>query len=105
MSKPWARSRSEYVSRMFGAIADHYDLMNWVMTMGQDQRWRRQAADAAALQPGGSALDVATGTGDLAVELAERVAPNGHVVGVDFSEPMLAIARRKFGHRVLPLDL
>src|SRR5579872_4523709 len=67
MSKPWIDSRSEYVSRMFGAIADHYDLMNWVMTMGQDQRWRRQAADAALLRPGGSALDVATGTGHLAV--------------------------------------
>lgn len=88
---------------MFGAIADQYDLMNWVMTMGQDQRWRRHAADAAALQPGNSALDVATGTGDLAIELAQRVAPDGHVTAVDFSEPMLAHARRKFDSRGLPI--
>jgi demethylmenaquinone methyltransferase/2-methoxy-6-polyprenyl-1,4-benzoquinol methylase len=88
-------STSEYVSRMFGAIADHYDLMNWVMTFGQDQRWRRQAADVATLVPGGSALDVATGTGDLAFELARRVGENGTVVGVDFSQPMLEIAQRK----------
>jgi demethylmenaquinone methyltransferase/2-methoxy-6-polyprenyl-1,4-benzoquinol methylase len=80
---------------MFGAIADHYDLMNWVMTFGQDQRWRRQAADVAALEPGASALDVATGTGDLAFELARRVGENGTVVGVDFSQPMLTIAQKK----------
>jgi demethylmenaquinone methyltransferase/2-methoxy-6-polyprenyl-1,4-benzoquinol methylase len=103
MDKPWANSRSEYVSRMFGAIADHYDVMNWVMTLGQDQRWRRQAADVAQLRPGFTALDVATGTGDLAIELAERVHPGGHVLGVDFAEPMLEIARRKFQSRGLAL--
>ena len=95
MSKPWATSRSQYVSRMFGAIADHYDLMNFVMTMGQDQRWRRQAAEVAALRPGDSALDVATGTGDLAFELVKRVSPLGQVVGIDFADPMLQLARRK----------
>lgn len=89
---------------MFGAIADRYDVMNWVMTMGQDQRWRRSAAEAAALQTGGRALDVATGTGDLAVELAERVGPGGEVVAMDFAEPMLLIARRKFSSRTLPIS-
>ena len=104
MSKPWAHSRSEYVSRMFGAIADHYDLMNWVMTLGQDQRWRRQAAEVANLSPGGQALDVATGTGDLAFELARRVRPDGHVLGVDFAEPMLDLARQKVVNRKLPVS-
>jgi demethylmenaquinone methyltransferase/2-methoxy-6-polyprenyl-1,4-benzoquinol methylase len=88
-------SRAEYVSRMFGAIADRYDLMNRVMTFGMDIRWRRQAADVAGLRPGDRALDVATGTGDLAFELARRVAPRGQVVGVDFSQPMLRLARIK----------
>jgi demethylmenaquinone methyltransferase/2-methoxy-6-polyprenyl-1,4-benzoquinol methylase len=88
---------------MFGAIADRYDLMNWVMTMGQDQRWRRHAAELATVKAGDVALDVATGTGDLAVELATRVAPNGHVVGMDFCEPMLDVARKKFAESSLPL--
>jgi demethylmenaquinone methyltransferase/2-methoxy-6-polyprenyl-1,4-benzoquinol methylase len=103
MSKPWATSRSQYVARMFGAIADHYDLMNWIMTVGQDQRWRRQAAEVAALQPGDSALDVATGTGDLAFELAKRVGLQGQVIGIDFAEPMLQLARRKSAQRQLQI--
>jgi len=95
MSQPWLNPQREYVSRMFGAIADHYDLMNWIMTLGQDQRWRRQAVDVSAIAPGDSALDVATGTGDLAFELARRVGSGGHVLGLDFAEPMLDIARKK----------
>lgn len=102
MSEPSITPQREYIARMFGAIADHYDLMNWVMTLGQDQRWRRDAAEVAGLRPGNLALDVATGTGDLAFELARQVQPGGAVVGVDFAEPMLEIARRKARHRGLP---
>lgn len=80
---------------MFDRIALVYDLMNSVMTAGLHHRWRARAADLAALSPGGSALDVACGTGDLAIELARRVGPSGRVVGSDFSEPMLERARRK----------
>src|SRR5579859_5915401 len=104
MSKPWVTSRSAYVSEMFGAIADRYDVMNFVMTMGQDQRWRRDAVEVAKVGPGDSVLDVATGTGDLAFELASRVAPKGHVIGVDFSEPMLLLARKKSAGRHLPVS-
>jgi demethylmenaquinone methyltransferase/2-methoxy-6-polyprenyl-1,4-benzoquinol methylase len=60
-------------------------------------RWRERAADLASLSPGGSALDVATGTGDLAVELKRRVGPAGTVIGSDFSEGMLDLARDKSG--------
>ena len=83
------------VRAMFDRIARVYDLMNSVMTAGLHHRWRERAADLAALKPGDSALDVASGTGDLAVELARRVGPQGTVVGSDFSEPMLDVARRK----------
>lgn len=83
------------VRAMFDRIARVYDVMNTVMTAGLHHRWRRRAADLAALRPGERALDVATGTGDLAVELASRVGPTGEVVGSDFSEAMLAQARRK----------
>jgi demethylmenaquinone methyltransferase / 2-methoxy-6-polyprenyl-1,4-benzoquinol methylase len=83
------------VRAMFDRIARVYDLMNSVMTAGLHHRWRERAADLAALAPGGRALDVACGTGDLAIELARRVGPAGTVVGSDFSEPMLDVARRK----------
>ncbi|HEV3311843.1 MAG TPA: ubiquinone/menaquinone biosynthesis methyltransferase [Chloroflexota bacterium] len=85
----------EQIAGMFDAISPRYDRMNRVMTFGQDVRWRRHAADAARLRSGDKALDVATGTGDLARELASRVSPGGEVVGVDIAESMLDIARRK----------
>jgi demethylmenaquinone methyltransferase/2-methoxy-6-polyprenyl-1,4-benzoquinol methylase len=69
--------------------------MNSLMTAGLHHRWRARAADRAALSPGDSALDVCCGTGDLALELAGRVGPSGSVIGCDFSEPMLDLAREK----------
>jgi demethylmenaquinone methyltransferase / 2-methoxy-6-polyprenyl-1,4-benzoquinol methylase len=80
------------VRAMFDRIAGVYDVMNSVMTAGMHHRWRRRAADLADLAPGEEALDVATGTGDLAVELASRGAG---VIASDFSEQMLARARTK----------
>lgn len=79
------------VRSMFDRIAPVYDLMNRAMTMGLDRRWRRLAA-RAVVRPGDGVLDACCGTGDLA--LAARAA-GGKVVGVDFSERMLARARRK----------
>jgi demethylmenaquinone methyltransferase / 2-methoxy-6-polyprenyl-1,4-benzoquinol methylase len=83
------------VRAMFDRIAGLYDVMNSVMTAGLHHRWRSRAADLAAVKPGDRVLDVATGTGDLALELARRVSPGGEVVGSDFSEGMLEHARRK----------
>jgi demethylmenaquinone methyltransferase / 2-methoxy-6-polyprenyl-1,4-benzoquinol methylase len=80
---------------MFDRIARLYDRMNTVMTAGLHHQWRRRAADLAAVSPGDRVLDVATGTGDLALELAGRVSPGGEVIGVDFSERMLDLARAK----------
>jgi demethylmenaquinone methyltransferase / 2-methoxy-6-polyprenyl-1,4-benzoquinol methylase len=87
------------VNRMFDRVAGHYDALNSVMTAGLHHRWRQRAADRAALAPGDSALDVCCGTGDLALELATRVSPGGSVVGCDFSEPMLDLAREKAAER------
>src|SRR3954462_3537259 len=83
------------VQAMFDRIASVYDLLNSVMTVGLHHRWRERAADLAAVGPGDRVLDVATGTGDLAVELSRRVAPDGEVIGSDFSEGMLELARQK----------
>ena len=83
------------VNRMFDRIAGRYDALNSVMTAGLHHRWRERAADRAGLRPGDAALDVCCGTGDMALELAGRVSPGGHVVGCDFSEPMLDLAREK----------
>jgi demethylmenaquinone methyltransferase/2-methoxy-6-polyprenyl-1,4-benzoquinol methylase len=70
------------VRAMFNRIARVYDRMNSVMTAGMHHRWRRRAADLARVGPGSTALDVATGTGDLAIELARRGA---EVTGSDFA--------------------
>jgi demethylmenaquinone methyltransferase / 2-methoxy-6-polyprenyl-1,4-benzoquinol methylase len=83
------------VNRMFDRVAGNYDALNSVMTAGLHHRWRGRAADRTGLGPGDSALDVCCGTGDLALELSRRVAPEGRVVGCDFSEPMLDLAREK----------
>ena len=83
------------VEAMFDRIAGVYDLMNSLMTAGLHHRWRRRAVDLARVGPGDSALDVASGTGDLAIELASRVGGAGSVIGSDFSEQMLSRARVK----------
>jgi demethylmenaquinone methyltransferase/2-methoxy-6-polyprenyl-1,4-benzoquinol methylase len=84
---------------MFDRIAGRYDLLNSVMTAGLHHSWRVRAADRAEVGPGDAVLDVCCGTGDLAFELAGRVAPGGHVVGCDFSEQMLDLAREKAAAR------
>jgi len=87
------------VNRMFDKVAGQYDTLNSVMTAGLHHRWRERAAQRAGLGPGDSALDICCGTGDLALELAGRVTPGGNVVGCDFSEPMLDLAREKAAAR------
>jgi len=87
------------VNRMFDRVAGRYDALNSLMTAGLHHRWRERAAEQTRLGPGDAALDVCCGTGDLALELARRVAPGGHVVGCDFSEPMLDLAREKAAER------
>jgi demethylmenaquinone methyltransferase/2-methoxy-6-polyprenyl-1,4-benzoquinol methylase len=80
---------------MFDGIAGVYDLLNTAMTAGLHHRWRERAAQLARVVPGDRVLDVATGTGDLALALSAHVAPGGEVIGSDFSEGMLEHAREK----------
>lgn len=90
---------SAQVQSMFDRVATRYDLLNTVMTAGLHHSWRERAVDRAELSQGDSVLDVCCGTGDLSLELAARVGPEGHVVGCDFSEPMLDLAREKASRR------
>jgi demethylmenaquinone methyltransferase/2-methoxy-6-polyprenyl-1,4-benzoquinol methylase len=99
------RLPAEQVRAMFDRIAPRYDLLNRAMTAGLDGRWREGAGAAADLAAGDRALDCCTGTGDLALALADRVTPAGEVVGVDFSEAMIALARRKAQARGARIDL
>jgi demethylmenaquinone methyltransferase/2-methoxy-6-polyprenyl-1,4-benzoquinol methylase len=95
---------SSEVRGMFDRISGVYDLMNSAMTAGLHHQWRQRAVDRAQVGPGADALDICCGTGDLALELRRRIGPDGRVVGSDFSEPMLELARAKSGDQGLPVE-
>jgi demethylmenaquinone methyltransferase / 2-methoxy-6-polyprenyl-1,4-benzoquinol methylase len=92
------------VRGMFDRIAGVYDLMNSAMTAGLHHQWRERAVDRAEVGQGSDALDVCCGTGDLALALRRRIGPDGRVVGCDFSEPMLQLAREKSGEEGLAVE-
>jgi demethylmenaquinone methyltransferase/2-methoxy-6-polyprenyl-1,4-benzoquinol methylase len=101
------RDSEEFASQvrgMFDRIAGVYDLMNSAMTAGLHHQWRERAVERAEVGPGSDALDVCCGTGDLALALRRGIGPDGRVVGCDFSEPMLELARRKSGEEGLPVE-
>jgi demethylmenaquinone methyltransferase/2-methoxy-6-polyprenyl-1,4-benzoquinol methylase len=93
-----AAGKAEAVRAMFTRIAGRYDLMNSVMTGGRHHAWRRLTAAAVAAVPEGPALDLATGTGDLALAL-RAASPDRPVIAADFSEAMLRHARPKLRAR------
>jgi demethylmenaquinone methyltransferase/2-methoxy-6-polyprenyl-1,4-benzoquinol methylase len=89
---PSGEERSLLVREMFDRIARRYDLLNTVMTAGLNRLWNRRVVDAASLNPGGTALDLACGTGSLTRDLARKAGPDGYVLGIDFSREMLRAA-------------
>lgn len=88
--------RPRYVNAMFGRIAGRYDLVNTVMTFGQDAWWRRLLISAVNPPRSGRALDVGAGTGKVAQTLARRMT-SGTIVALDFSDPMLREGRARIG--------
>ncbi len=87
--------RRTSIRRMFGAIAPRYDLLNVLLSMGQDSRWRRKSLRTLELQPGEVLLDLAAGTADVALEAARAQPELRLALALDFSEPMLLLARKK----------
>src|SRR3989338_8992825 len=87
--------KTERVAEVFHSVAEKYDVMNDLMSLGIHRLWKRFAIDLLAAKKGQQVLDVAAGTGDLALKLARRVGEEGRVVLIDINESMLQIARRR----------
>jgi demethylmenaquinone methyltransferase/2-methoxy-6-polyprenyl-1,4-benzoquinol methylase len=93
--------KRQFVNTMFGRIARRYDLMNRIMTGGQDRRWRKLLVKQAQLPPHGRLLDIATGTGDIAFEALKQHPHLGHVVGADFTLPMMRVGQQRWQRQAL----
>ena len=88
------QDRAQYVEKMFSRISSRYDRLNTIMTAGRHHAWRRLAVKIAITDLKGPGLDIATGTGDFAIELAMQPEVD-QIVGLDFAKPMLPIAIEK----------
>ena len=95
------KERSQYVQGMFDRIAERYNIMNRIMTGGQDMKWRRFVIQQAQLPPHGKLLDLATGTGDIAFEALKKT-PSAQIIGADFALQMMVVGKRQpqYGNKV-----
>src|SRR5437762_5439401 len=94
MTKSSIATQPARVRQMFGSIAARYDLANHLLTCGIDFYWRRRAAEIVANWQPSKIVDLASGTGDLALALQKKL-PDAEVVGVDFLSEMLELAKQK----------
>lgn len=92
---PTGEARARQVREMFDRIAGRYELLNTLTSFGLNRLWNRSIVKASGLKPGDRALDLACGTGSVTRSLAERVGPDGHVLGMDFSDEMLNAAKTR----------
>lgn len=100
MSYPTEGERAPYVRKMFARIAHRYDLLNRLMTLGQDQRWRKEAIRRLGAPPHGTLIDIGCGTGDLAFEAA-RQHPGALVIASDFTPEMIAHGKQRPGGKAV----
>ena len=85
---------NNYIEGLFSKVAAKYDFLNHLLSLNMDKKWRRKLVRQAGLKPGLRILDVCTGTGDIAIEFLKRN-PSSEIVGIDLTEKMLDIARKK----------
>lgn len=97
--------KEEYVQAMFAEIAGRYDLLNSVLSLNQHKSWRRKAVRLAKVKEGDTCLDVCTGTGDFAVDLATATGKTGHILASDFCEPMIRNGLHKMTSTVAPVTM
>jgi demethylmenaquinone methyltransferase/2-methoxy-6-polyprenyl-1,4-benzoquinol methylase len=90
--------KGERIREMFGAIAPRYDFLNRLLSLGIDRKWRRYAVSKVLWGPGSRILDIATGTGDVALEIAAQTDGSVTISGIDFCQEMVDIARVKASH-------
>jgi len=90
-----AEEKADLVKDVFDSVATRYDIMNDLMSAGLHRLWKRHTIDQAAVRPGDCVLDLAGGTGDLALRFARQVGPKGHVVLADINAAMLEQGRRR----------
>jgi demethylmenaquinone methyltransferase / 2-methoxy-6-polyprenyl-1,4-benzoquinol methylase len=91
-----SQSKVRTVQNIFTRIASRYDLMNRLMSLGQDRGWRRAAIRQVALPPGGYLLDLGSGTGDMSIETLRQY-PDGRVLALDFTPAMMHAGRQRRG--------
>ena len=87
--------KGEQIQQMFGAIAPRYDFLNHLLSLGIDKRWRKAAVRLIKATENGRVLDVATGTGDLALEIARATPDSVRITGADFSPEMVRLGEEK----------
>lgn len=87
--------KGERIRAMFGSIAPRYDLLNRLLSLGIDRRWRRFAVGKIGVKGPGKVLDVATGTGDVPLEIASQTPASVEIVGIDFTPEMIELGRVK----------
>jgi len=87
--------KGEKIQQMFGTIAPRYDLLNRMLSFGIDRRWRRKAVRLLKYREGARILDVATGTGDVALEIARTTPPSVKITGADFCKEMVDLGQAK----------
>src|SRR5437899_11520374 len=93
----------EAVRQMFTAIAQHYDVLNTVLSFGLHHYWRQQAVAVSSLPSGARLLDVCSGTADLALAFARSLGPDGQLIATDFCAAMLSRAHQKALHQGIHL--